>query len=58
MKRLLFILVIALLYSNGINSLSKNDIKKEIQISDISIERSSDGSYIYTPSKIRLNIIF
>ena len=36
MKRLLFILVIALLYCNGINSLSKNDIKKEIQISDIS----------------------
>ena len=44
MKRLLFILVIALLYCNGINSLSKNDIKKEIQISDISIERSSDAS--------------
>lgn len=58
MKRLLFLLVIALLYCNGINSQSKNDIKKEIQISDISIERSSDGSYIYTPSKIRLNIIF
>ena len=30
MKRLLFLLVIALLYCNGINSQSKNDIKKEI----------------------------
>lgn len=28
MKRLLFLLVIALLYCNGINSQSKNDIKK------------------------------
>ena len=58
MKRLLFILVIALLYCNGINSLSKNDIKKEIQISDISIERSSDGSYIYTiKNKTKHNIL-
>lgn len=32
MKRLLFLLVIALLYCNGINSQSKNDIKKEIRI--------------------------
>ena len=58
MKRLLFLLVIALLYCNGINSLSKNDIKKEIQISDISIERSSDGSYIYTiKNKTKHNIL-
>ena len=58
MKRLLFILVIALLYCNGINSQSKNDIKKEIQISDISIERSSDGSYIYTiKNKTKHNIL-
>ena len=58
MKRLLFILVIALLYCNGINSQSKNDIKKEIQISDISIERSSDGSYIYTSkNKTQQNIL-
>ena len=58
MKRLLFLLVIALLYCNGINSQSKNDIKKEIQISDISIERSSDGSYIYTiKNKTKHNIL-
>lgn len=58
MKRVLFLLVIALLYCNGINSLSKNDIKKEIQISDISIERSSDGSYIYTiKNKTKHNIL-
>ena len=45
-------------YYNGINSLSKNDIKKEIQISDISIERSSDGSYIYTiKNKTKHNIL-
>ena len=58
MKRLLFLLVIALLYCNGINSQSKNDIKKQIQISDISIERSSDGSYIYTiKNKTKHNIL-
>ena len=58
MKRFLFLLVIALLYCNGINSQSKNDIKKEIQISDISIERSSDGSYIYTiKNKTKHNIL-
>lgn len=58
MKILLFLLVIALLYCNGINSQSKNDIKKEIQISDISIERSSDGSYIYTiKNKTKHNIL-
>ena len=51
MKRLLFLLVIVLLYCNGINSQSKNDIKTEIRISDMSIERSSDGSYIYTLMK-------
>lgn len=58
MKRFLFLLVIALLYCNGINSQSKNDIKKEIQISDISTERSSDGSYIYTiKNKTKHNIL-
>lgn len=58
MKILLFLLVIALLYCNGINSQSKNDIKTEIRISDMSIERSSDGSYIYTiKNKTKHNIL-
>ena len=58
MKRLLFLLVIALLYCNGINRQNKNNKKKQIQISDISIERSSDGSYIYTiKNKTKHNIL-
>lgn len=39
MKRLLFLLVIALLYCNGINSQSKNDIKPKSVIRDFFVQK-------------------
>lgn len=57
MKRLLFLLVIALLYCNGINSQVKMTLKKKYKYRIYQL-KDHLMAHIYTPSKIRLNIIF